>query len=144
GRWRRVFVETAGGHQLEEVKGGTVERVVATAIRRHDRESGTFVFERGAVIYRVGPSIDFRLDLNSWFGLAVRFVLLRPAVGVDLNPASAPHDLAGFGDDAPRQRLVDRRQMLVRDVEQVDVVLPAVGLLGGFVDAFRDELLSIA
>jgi hypothetical protein len=33
--------------------------------------------------------------------------------------------------------------MLVRDVEQTDVVVPAIRLLRGFVDTFGDELLPV-
>src|SRR5262249_40239289 len=120
-------------------EGGTVERVVAAAVLRHGGKRGAFVLERGAIVDRVAIGA---LRRRKWCaGLAAR---LAVGLAADLDPAGAPHDLACLGDKAMRQWFVNQRQMFVRDVEEVDVLLPAVRLLCRFVDALGDELLTVS
>src|SRR5262249_51399309 len=61
----------------------------------------------------------------------------------DLNPSGAPHDLAGLGNEPARKRPINERQVFMRDVEQRNVLGPAIGLLGVFVNSFGNELLAI-
>src|SRR5262245_66439408 len=90
-----VLVEATAGHQLEQVEGGMVERVVAAAVLRHGSERSAFVLERGAVVDRVEIGA---LRWRRWCaGLAVRLAI---GLAADLDPAGAPHDLAGLVDEA--------------------------------------------
>src|SRR5262249_51048085 len=132
------LLQFATGNQLRQAERGTVERIVAPAILRHSGKLVAFIPQRSPAVDRGARTVspDFGgNDLRDIWRLAV----LR----ADLNPSGAPHDLAGLGNEPARKRPINERQVFMRDVEQLNVLGPAIGLLGVFVNSFGNELLAI-
>src|SRR5262249_37886846 len=99
----RFLVEFTTGYELKYTEGGAVERIIAAAVLGHGGELVAFGSERGAAVNRTSWYRCF-----ARFGIAVALAIgFATALGAHLDPARAPHDLAGLVDEAARQWLVN-------------------------------------
>src|SRR5262245_2825026 len=92
-----LLIKLTASYELEQIEGGAIERVVTPAVLRHGGELVALVAQCGAAVDRAA---DGRWQQRRRGGLPI-------GIALDRLPAGCGHDLAGLGDEAPRQRLID-------------------------------------